>query len=133
MAALAPGGTCYITARRAFHETETFAVLTVFVKGVPDESDVQLTLDGSGQQLEALITVPGRGVCRFAASLTAAVKQPVAILISPSKLKVELKMQTRWTRRRSEGESLRVPRRDGRREWRKVLSRSSKIHRRRRG
>ena len=95
MATATPGGSCYITARRAFDESETIVVLTVFAKGVPDESYVQLKLDGAGQELEALITVPGRGVCRFTASLTAAVEEPVAISISPSKLKVELKMQKR--------------------------------------
>jgi ubiquitin C-terminal hydrolase len=85
----------FFTARRGFHETATEAVLTIFAKGVPDESAVELVLDDAGRTLQGQISVPGRGQCRFKASLTAAVAQHVAVTVSTSRVKVELTMQKR--------------------------------------
>ena len=76
------------TCRRDFYETDDLAVLTLFAKGVPDEGHVRLTLDVAGQQLEGALTVPGRGACRFVADLAAAVDGPVAVALSPSRVKV---------------------------------------------
>ena len=82
----------FFAARRGFHETDGEAVLTIFAKGVPDAGHVRTWLADDGRTLHCEIAAPGRGLCRFTAGLTAAVTGPIAVVISPSKIKVELKM-----------------------------------------